>query len=257
MIALNETDETAAEVPFFLPLRTNPLAGATGLTWTDAGGGRTSQVQYRLPGGVSWLNATIAKIREVTFGGVGFGRYALRLVASECLVAGNVLIRTSAAGIPTAQPYGGAEPIGTTGGDLPLSLAGQLVFYLPQSADPILGLPITGYAFSSGEVKLALPNATYANVSPANIVELANGFYAVNVSAADTTTRGKAYLYATATGAQRWEGFYTFLGVSTGTVIPPTPPTPVPSPVSPASSVYTDHVQLALDRLPAQFRNAP
>ena len=247
MIATNETDESAAEVPFFLPTTSNPNTGLAGYSFA------LGDVQIKLPGG-AWINATLPKIREV-----GFGQYAVRLMSSQTLTAGTVYVRATVTG---AQPYFGSEVISDQGGDITVLGDGVFPFYLPQVADPVYGSPITGHTFTLGEVQIALPNAGFVNANITKIAEVGFGAYAYQLLNADGATgrKGKAYLFANVSGAQKFLGFITILGLSTAAAVVPTPsvPSTVINPASVASSAgnvsFEDHVSIAVSRLPQQFK---
>lgn len=239
MIALNETLEAAAEIPFFLPQTSNPLTGLTGHVFV------LGEVKVRLPGASAFVDVAVNKIREV-----GFGWYAARLTSAQTTVAGTVLINVEVSG---AQPYRGSEIIGVRGGDISVGDAGYIYFYLPQSADPVYGAPITGYVFDNDDVYVAWPNQVFVAVTGASIVEFGNGFYGVPASSSNTTTRGKAFVYATATGAQSFGSWVTILDAQTVTstivIGAPTLPDTIESPYSFGDPKYVDHVALAISRL--------
>lgn len=245
MIALNETNEYAAEVPFTLPLATDPLTGLTG--WTFSLG----EVQIRLPGSLIWINVLVSKIVEK-----GYGRFCARLTASQTNVAGIVAIRVAVAG---TQPYFGSETIGTLGGDIPQNGAGYVLFFLPDAVDPVYGSPITGANFAvSGLLRICLPNATYRDCTVgelASVINLGFGGYALPLDASLTVNAGKVFVYAEYPGAQRFEGYSTILGTGIAPA-PPTPPgpDPIPSPITVDDPEFVDHVAAALDRLPEQFK---
>lgn len=256
MILAGETFEYAAEVPFFLPLDSDPT-GPDGLTlhaFHDVGDGTTDEVQVFIPGALVFANATIAKIREV-----GHGRYALRLTHAQSLLGGAVLLRTNVAG--TQRDFV-VEVIGQASGDIPVGGDGYFVFYLPDAVDPIGAPPITGHAFAPGEVELCLPNGVYANATVGDIAEFGDGGYGLKLTAAagQTLLRGKAYLYANVAGAQRFEGYITILGAPTAGTSPPPPPPPPPGPsvvLTPSPVVFVDHGDAAVNRLVEQFRGKP
>lgn len=235
MIALNEALESAAEIPFFLPQDSNPLAGLTGHSFT------LGEVKVRLPGAGSFVDVAVNKIREI-----GFGWYAARLTSSQTTTAGTAIISVEVSG---AQPYRGSEVIGVLGGDVSVGEAGFIYFYLPQSADPIYGAPVTSYVFDDDDVYVALPDDTFEAVAGATIVEFGNGFYGAPLSSSNTATRGKALVYATATGAQPFSSWITILDAQV--VVAPTPtPTPplIALPVT-VDVVLVDHAQTAVERL--------
>lgn len=241
-IATGETDPTAAEVAFNLPSIANPSVPVTGYAFT------TGEVQILLPG-QTWVNVSPTQIVEK-----GYGRYCVRLTAAQCALAGSVFIRVNVA---TAQPYFGYDRIGVFAGDIPQGLGGALVFYLPNASDPVYGAPLTGHVFAAGEVRVCLPGGVYTDAVVNNIVEIGYGSYALNLTAAQTTNRGKVFIYANVSGAQVFEGYETIssTNVSTststggGTVV-----VPVTSPVAPTSPTYVDHITIAVNRLPQQFR---
>ena len=245
MIALNETVEASAEVPFFLPDNSNLPDGLAGHTFT------LGEVQIKLPGG-GWIDVVVIKIREV-----GFGQYAARLTAAQTGTSGTVYIRATVTG---AQPYFGSEIISDQGGDVALSQNGMIPFFLPNHDDPVNGTPVTGHTFVLGEVKVALPNASLVSASLGKIVEIGFGGYAYELLATDgdTALRGKAYLFADiGVTSQRYLGYVSILGLSTAPFVPPTPPIPVVVPVALAASgnvSYEDHVSIAVSRLPEQFK---
>lgn len=243
MIAQNEPNQYAAEVPFTLPTLSNPLVGLTGHTFTSG------EVQYRLPGATSWANATVSRIIEK-----GFGEYCLRLLTSETATLGTVYLRAIVSG---AQPCVTTEQITNLGGDLAVASSGFIPFYLPQSSDPVNGSPITGHTFAAGEVKICLPNGTFANATLANVMEFGFGSYGLLLTSSDTALNGKAYLHVDiGSSSQPYTGYATILGVGGG--VTPTPPTPTP--VTPTTSVagYTastvDHVAEGILRLCQQFK---
>lgn len=250
MIALNETNEYAAEVPFTLPLAINPLTGLTGYSFT------LGEVQIRLPGAGSWISVAVVKIREI-----GYGRFAARLTSSQCANPGIVTIYATATGV---QPYRGVETIGATGGDIEIGGTGYLMAYLPNESDPIYGAPASG-AFSSLGGGLPVPlvaplgfgaiarvcyqNSTYVTVDNTSVVEFGNGLYGIPVTTTNTTLRGKIYYYLEVGGYQRYESYSTVLtGVQVAAAVPVSP-TPVTAAVTSTSPLYFDHVAHALTRL--------
>lgn len=239
MIALNETDPTAAEIPFFLPLSSDPL-GATGLTGHVF---TLGEVQLRLPGG-SFGNATVANIVEK-----GFGRYCVQLQSSQTMMAGLAYVQATVSG---AQPYTGTEQIGVFGGDIPLGAGGSIPFFLPNALDPVFGAPVTGHVFVTGEVQFCLPGGAYANATVGNISEIGDGAYELALTPAQAARRGKAFIYVLVSGAQRYEGYATILNPGTSTSSTTTAVGAAPATVTFASSAL-DHVASALGRLPAQF----
>lgn len=246
MIALNETLEYAAEVPFTLPLAADPLTGLTGWVFT------LGEVQIRLPGAGSWINVATSKIVEK-----GYGRYCARLTSSQTTTAGTVAILANVAGA-TEQPYVGYETIGELGGDIPVSGSGYLLFYLPDATDPIYNPPITTANFAvSGTLRICLPNDVYRDCTLAEknaVVNLGNGLYGFPLSGSLTATRGKTFLYAEYPSAQRFEGFTTILGVGSAPTVTPPSPTPLVA-VSTTSPEYTSHALAAVSRLCEQFRS--
>lgn len=242
MIALGETDPTSAEVPFFLPMAASPLLGLAGHVFA------LGEVTLALPGGGPFSAATSQIVEK------GFGRYCVRLAPSQCAVGGNVYVRAVVTG---AQPYTGVEEIGTAGGDMYEGIGGRVPFNLPNSTDPIFGSPLTGHTFTLGEVQVCLPRTGYVNALLGNIFEIGFGAYELAIPAA-SALRGKVFVFAQVTGAQRFEGFATILNVGSGpTPIPPTPPGPTPVPVPPqlAAAAFVDHVASALGRIPMQWRS--
>lgn len=249
MIALNEADEYAAEVPFTLPLATDPLTGLTG--WSFSLG----EVQIRLPGAGAWINVALAKIVEK-----GYGRFCARLTSAQTTTAGIVSVLANVTGA-TEQPYVGTETIGQLGGDVPVNGTGYFMFDLPDSVDPVYASPITTANFTaSGVVRICLPNASYrdATLGELNaIVNLGNGLYAFALTTAHTATKGKIFLYVTYPGAQRFEGYSEVLGI--GAAAPAASVTPlvsrVISPITYGDPTYVDHARAAINRLPEQFRS--
>lgn len=224
MIALNEPDAFAAEVPFTLPLAADPLTGLTGHVFTPG------EVEIRLPGAVSWTAVLVGNLVEK-----GYGRFAARLTPAQCAVAGTVPISATVAG---AQPYRGAETIGTAGGEIAEGGTGYLMFYLANASDPVYGAPISGtFASQPGAViRVCLPNGVYAAALPAEVTSFGNGLHGLPISGATTALRGKIYYYAICDGAQPFEAYVTVLTSSDNAVVAPAPPPPVidPPPVRPA-----------------------
>lgn len=60
--------------------------------------------------------------------------------------------------------------------------------------------PVTGKSWSTGELKLRLPGGTFSNATVANIVEYGLGKYALQLTAAETATAGKAAVSPNVTG---------------------------------------------------------
>lgn len=254
MIALNEPNEYAAEVPFTLPLENDPLTGLTGYAFT------LGEVQIRLPGAGAWVNVAVAKIVEK-----GYGRYAARLTSSQVGVAGAVSIYATATG---AQPYRGTETIGMTGGDIAIGGTGYLMAYLPNADDPVYGAPASGPFSSLGGfggglagglamplggsgagVRVCYQNATYIDVPNTSVVEFGFGLYGIPVTTANTVLRGKIYYYLEAAGYQRFESYSTVLtGLQVADIVP-AGPTPVAAPLVLTSPQYFGHVAHALTRL--------
>lgn len=250
MIALNETNEYAAEVAFTLPLDSDPLTGLTGWTFT------LGQVQIKLPG-QPWANADLLKIVEK-----GYGRFCVRLTAAQCMVAGDVFVR---ADIDGTQYYFGADVIGLLGGDIQEnSSIGSVSFYLPLATDPINGTPLLAYDWTEGgtypsttpRVRICLPDGVYQDADVALIETIGYGGFKLNLSAAHTTKRGKVFVYANVPGYQRFEGYGTILGIGTASGSPTPPgPTPVPAPYTPDDEEYVNQVAHGLNRLAEQFRS--
>jgi hypothetical protein len=242
MIAVGETDPTAAEVPFELPLDIDPLTGLTGHVFV------LGEVRMRLPGALGWVDVDPVQIVEK-----GYGRFAIQLTAVQCANPGEVLYAAVVAG---CQPDRGRETIGA-GGDIALNTAGWIWFYLADAVDPVNGAPVTGHVFAPGEVRLCLPAAAYADANVAGIAEWGEGLYALRLSpgAGDTIRRGKAYLYADVPGAQRFETYVTIFGTVVAPTVPATPPpTPANSAAFGTVLATVDHVAVAIARLPQQFR---
>lgn len=244
MIALNETNEYAAEVAFNLPLSSDPLTGLTGYTFTSG------EVQIRLPG-QPWTNASLSQIVEK-----GYGRFCVRLLPTQTLVAGDVFIRAIVSG---TQYYFGSDIIGTLGGDIKVgSTSGTVSFFLPSEVDPIYGAPLTGHAFSAGEVRVCVPDSAYTDADPSQVDEIGYGGYRLRLTSIQTAKAGKVFVYAKVDGYQRWEGYCTVLdatGGTTTTVVTPPEPVPVPVPVTFGDPEYVNQYALALNRLPQQFRS--
>lgn len=235
MIALNETNEYAAEVAFNLPLSSDPTTGLTGHAFT------LGEVQIKLPG-LGWADATLAKIVEK-----GYGRYAVRLTPSQCTVAGDVAIIAT---VSTTQNYFGSDTIGVLGGDIPVGETGSIYFFLPDIDDPFGNPPLTGHTFATGEVRICLPNSTYADLDALQISEVGFGAYKATITTTQTALRGKAFIYANVTGYQPFEGYSTILGVGAAPSSI-TPPTPIPVPVTTSSPIAPtlDLITSAINRL--------
>lgn len=257
-ILAGETLEYAAEVPFFLPLESDPTGpdGKLAHPWHDVGDGTTDELQVFLPGSLVFANATIAKIREV-----GHGRYALRLTQPQCVLGGAVLLRTNVDG--TQRDFV-VEVIGAASGDIPVGGDGYFVFLLSDHDDPIGAPRITGHEFLDGEVEIALPNGVLQNADVGDVVEFGDGSYGLKLTAASgqTALRGKAYIYVNVPGAQRFEGYITIMGAPTSGVSPTPPSTPTPASSStvaptPTPVVFIDHAEAAVNRLVEQFRGKP
>lgn len=240
MIALNETNEYAAEVPFTLPLASDPLTGLTGWSFT------LGEVQIKLPGAGSWTNVAINKIVEK-----GYGRFCARLTSAQTTTSGTVYIRASVA---STQPYFGSETISTLGGDIPQNGSGHLAFFLPNSADPVYGSPIDTADFTvSGTVRICLPDTVYRDATSAektSIINLGYGGYALPVDSTHTLKAGKVFIYAEYSGAQRFEGYSTILGtgVSSPAIDVPTP-IAVPNTLTTPQSTQMDLIANAVNRL--------
>ncbi len=239
MIALNETDEAAAEVAFTLPLASDPLTGLTGYVWA------LGEVQIRLPGAGSWVDAATIKIIEK-----GYGRFAVRLSSGQCTTAGTVAIYATVT-TPGVQPYLGTETIGTTGGDISEGGTGYLMFYLADAVDPVYGAPLTG-TFSTlpgALARVCWPDSVYATVAASSVVEFGFGLYGIPVTAGDAV-RGKAYYYAEATDAQRFESYSTILTAQEViAAVTPTDPDPIEVVTESVQATVLSHTQAAWDRL--------
>jgi hypothetical protein len=152
-----------------------------------------------------------------------------------------------------AQPYNGFDVIGTSGGDIQVGVAGYILFFLANASNPVYGSPVTGHSFASGEVMLCLPGGSYANANTSAIIELGLGSYALGLTTSQTALRGKAFLYASVSGASNFETYVDILSPGITTQVVPNQSsgvTFVPSPVSNP----VDQVAAALSRLPAQFQ---
>jgi hypothetical protein len=235
VIAIEEPNDYAAEVPFTLPLATDPITGLTGYVFT------LGEVQIKPPGG-AWVNVALDKIVEI-----GYGRFAARLTTTQRATAGVVAIYATATG---CQPFRGTEVIGTLGGDISVEGDGYLMAYLPDDADPVYGTPASGAfsALSGALVRVAWPNAAYVSLDPTLVVEFGFGMYGIPVSSVDTALRGKAYYYLDATGYQRFEGYSTILGTGPAAAVVVPAPVAVAAPAAQALAT-SDHVQAAFNRL--------
>lgn len=245
MIALNETNEYSAEIPFFLPDVSNPLEGLTGHVFV------LGEVQIKLPGAGSWTNVPVLKIVEKDH-----GWYAIRLTAVQCTVEGEVKWRVKDSAITaTFQPGRGSETVGTLGGDIAVDGTGYLMFYLPDAVDPIYADPILG-AFPAGTIRYCLPDAAFVDGDPDLVVEFGDGLYGYPLVEADTTKAGKALVFATATGAQSAGGYKTILGTGVAPDAPPSEPPgdPIEAPIVYVPAGYEDHIAGAVSRLPQQFQ---
>jgi len=196
MIALGETDPLAAEVPFTLPLQSNPINGLDNHVFV------LGEVEIRLPNG-GWFDVPLDQIFFI--GEANSGLYAVRLTASQCAAPGLVSIH---ADVATAQPYNGEETIGMIGGDIGVNGVGYVPFFLPNADDPVYGSPITAYSFVLGEVRVRMPGAGWTNAVLLDIIETGFGAYKLRIQSA---VRGKVYINATATGAQRFSDYVTVL----------------------------------------------
>lgn len=235
MIALNETNEYAAEVAFNLPLAADPLTGLTGHSFV------LGEVQIKLPGG-AWADASLAKIVEK-----GYGRFAVRLTSGQTGNAGDVFVRATVSG---TQNYFGGDVIGVLGGDIPENGTGSVLFFLPDETDPYNNPPLTGHTFVLGEVRMCLPDGLYADVPLVQIEEVGYGGYKVNLLAGDTVKKGKVFIYAEVAGYQPFEGYGTILGVGSASSVV-TPPTPIEVPVGEvvATTTYMDFLTSSVGRL--------
>jgi hypothetical protein len=242
MIALNETLEYAAEVAFTLPLDSDPLTGLTGHTFV------LGQVKVKLPG-QAWANVAVSKIVEK-----GYGRFAARLTSSQTTTAGDVFLT---ADVPGAQFYFGTDVIDVLGGDIGVgSSGGSIPFFLADATDPLNNVPLFAHTFTTGQVRLCLPDGVYQDADISQIENIGSGGYRLKLTAAQTAKRGKAFIYANVPGAQRFEGYVTILGTgaaeeeeeSGGGVV-------IPTPVVFGDPTYINQLARALNRLPQQFRS--
>lgn len=246
MIALNETNEYAAEVLFFLPDTANLPYGKLAHSFT------LGEVQYDL--GAGFIDVQLVKIVER-----GHGWYAIRLTAAQCVSAIELAYSATCA---DAQPDRGTETIGTAGGEIPKNGTGVIPFYLPQAADPVYGAPITGHTFVAGEVELSLPDGAFVALDPVaepwRIIERGNGLYWVVLDTDDTVKAGKAIVFADiGVTSQPASSHRTILGNGVSVAPPVEPPEVVPVPVEFDAIGYADIVSEALDRLTQQFRGDP
>lgn len=250
MIALGETDPTAAEVWFFLASNANPLVGVTGHDFSL--NSTTGEVKLQLPSG-SFFNVAGSQIIEI-----GYGWYAVRLTSSQTLLGGvvSVYVVTSDAEHDYATDLIGTAP----GGEIAVLGSGVIPFYLPNATNPIYGSPVTGYlaSFTSGQVMLHLPKTTgFVPASLSDIVEFGNGGYGLKINATETVNRGKAAIHVDiGASSQPFSEWVTILGATGTSVISSSgsPPLPVTSPYVPSSPAYRDHVAGALSRLCEQFK---
>ena len=209
MILLGEAIPAAAEVPFFLPLSTDPInSGLTGHSFSSG------EVVMQLPGG-AFFNVSVGQIVEK-----GFGQYAVQLNSGQTGTAGTVYIRAVISG---AQPYTGTEEIANAEGEIFLNASDVVPFFLPNATDPVNGSPVTGHSFSSGEIKVCLPGSnSFINATVGDISEVGHGLYELAISGSETATRGKIYLFAFVSGSQRYGSFESILPASSGSLPTPT-----------------------------------
>jgi hypothetical protein len=80
--------------------------------------------------------------------------------------------------------------------------AAEIWFGLNNASNPLL--PITGYAFSTGQVKLSLPSSrSFFSIDTSQLVEKGNGFYAAQLTSTQSAVAGAAYLYSEVFGASQ------------------------------------------------------
>lgn len=245
MIALNEPDDYAAEVSFTLPLETDPLTGLSGYAFAPG------DVECQFPASPgTWVDIDPARVFEK-----GYGRFAYRTTLAQRSVAGTITLNAVVAG---TQPCRVSETVDGGGGDIAVGGTGWLVFYLADAIDPLYNPPITG-TFSGlpgALARVCWPDASYIDVLASSVFEFGRGMFGIPVTTLGTTKAGKAYYYATADGAQRFEGYSTiarFNELPGDVDVIDTPP-PVESPYTPSSPLYVDHAMGAIDRLPEQFK---
>lgn len=229
-ILINEANALGREVPFFLPLNSDPLQGKTLHSFVDIGGGLTDEVKLRLPGG-SFVSGTISQIAER-----GHGWYVYILTQGQTATPGTVYLDVN---VPTAQPGEWIETIATQLSGIltgeTIDARRELPFYLAQSVDPVNGPPITGYSFVTGEVVIRLPGGGgFVNADVTRVAEKGEGDYALRLTDSQVTSKGKVFIRVTATGAQPWSGFYDIVDPGAGKDV--TAPTitniaPVPGPL--------------------------
>ena len=88
----------------------------------------------------------------------------------------------------------------------------EFPFHLPSSSNPLT--PVTGHSFSSGEVKIRVAGGSLVNANVANVVEIGNGDYALQLTSTESGTTGKAFIYVNVSGAQVYSGFEDILDIA-------------------------------------------
>jgi len=82
--------------------------------------------------------------------------------------------------------------------------AREVAFHLPDANDPI-GAYIAGHVFATGEVKIRLPGAVaYVDADVSRVKEKGYGDYALQLTDAQVTVKGKVYIRVLVAGAQPW-----------------------------------------------------
>lgn len=77
----------------------------------------------------------------------------------------------------------------------------EVPFFLPSPSAPAGSPGITGHAFTLGEVRVLVPGGSFVAVPLSQIVEKDNGWYAVQLTAAQCVAAGQVFIHVDVSGS--------------------------------------------------------
>ncbi len=174
--------------------------------------------------------------------------------AAEAMTAGFLLTVVTQANILTAIAYDFVGSCFSVGETDPSKLRLPLTIY-DSSSPPALA---TGVTATGSQLQSQINGAAFAN-DGGSLVEIGNGAYYWQATAASAVSAGRAYVKVDVPGfgvAMAWVDISAATG-STVVVTPPALATPIVADLTIAPGIQTiDLIALALSRLPHQYRGA-
>lgn len=225
MAILQNASGSEAELPFSIYDNDNvPITGHVFVA---------GEVRVRVPGG-TFVDADTANILEC-----GLGQYVLQLTEMQTGTEGAVVVHFESSGLRTWVNY---EMISSDGDE---------VLEIPFAIYDGDGLGVEGFSFSTGDVKIRLPNEmAFVNADVANIDELGAGQYVLVLDVAQRAEPGAIFVYFSDGANQPYYGYELNVIDTIPDEDDDETPTPIPVPNPEVQVSYVAHAQAMLDRLP-------